>query len=116
MKNSKVKTYMGFAKRSGNLITGADTCIMNMKKKKVKLLIVAEDISENSKDKILSAAKASGTPYRMYGIGEELSHAIGSGGKMIFGIMEKGFAESITKEIDQESQDERRGSYDSEDR
>lgn len=113
---NKVKSYMGFAKRSGNLVSGADTCIINMKKQKVKLLIIAEDISENSMDKMVSAAAAGGIQYRVYGTGEELSKAVGTSGKMTFGILEKGFADSIAREIDQESQDERRGSYDSEDR
>ena len=45
---SKVLSYMGFAKKSGNLVSGVNTCSFNMARGKVKLAILAEDISENS--------------------------------------------------------------------
>lgn len=112
----KINSYMGFAKRSGNLIAGAETCIIYMKKKKVKLLVIAEDAAENSKKKLIEAADRSATPYRVFGESEELSHAIGSPGRTIFGILKSDFADSIQKEIDNKGQYERRGSYDSKDR
>ena len=46
---SKLESYLGFARKSGNLISGAGTCEINMAKGKVKLLIIAEDTAENSK-------------------------------------------------------------------
>ena len=49
--NRKVISYLGFAKKSGNLLTGVNTCSFAMAKGKVKLMILAEDISENSREK-----------------------------------------------------------------
>ena len=49
--NRKVISYLGFAKKSGNLLTGVNTCSFAMAKGKVKLMILAEDISENSRKK-----------------------------------------------------------------
>ena len=48
---SKIESYLGFATRSRNLITGSNTCLFAMNKKKVKLLILASDISENTMKK-----------------------------------------------------------------
>ena len=53
--NRKVISYLGFAKKSGNLLTGVNTCSFAMAKGKVKLMILAEDISENSRKKIMKA-------------------------------------------------------------
>ena len=43
---SKVESYLGFAKKSGNLMSGSNTCIFGMAKGKVRLVILADDISE----------------------------------------------------------------------
>ena len=50
---SKINSYLGFAKKSGNLMSGTNTCIFGISKGKVKLVILAEDISENSEKKIM---------------------------------------------------------------
>ena len=71
---SKLHSYMGFAKKSRNLIMGYNTCLFAMNKKKVKLLIIAEDTSEKA----------------------------GTGGRSIFGITDQNFAQVILKEIDKD--------------
>ena len=38
--NRKVISYLGFAKKSGNLLTGVNTCSFAMAKGKVKLMIL----------------------------------------------------------------------------
>ena len=100
---SKINSYMGFAKRSGNLIAGAETCIIYMKKKKVKLLLIAEDASENSKKKMISSANSFGVRYIVYGDSQELSKAVGSPGRTVFGILSSDFADTIEKEIQKDS-------------
>lgn len=101
--DSKLYTYLGFAKKSGNLVMGYNTCVFTMKKRKIKFLIIAQDISENSEKKIEKEAKKNQVPYRIYGSSEALSHAAGTSGRSIFGITDKNFAEVIMKEIDQGS-------------
>ena len=64
--NRKVISYLGFAKKSGNLLTGVNTCSFAMAKGKVKLMILAEDISENSRKKIMKEIRKYGvTSYRI---------------------------------------------------
>ena len=64
---SKVESYLGFAARARSLSTGYNTCIFMMEKRKLKLLILTEDLSENSKEKMLRAAKQYEVPCRTYG-------------------------------------------------
>ena len=97
---SKLASYMGFAKKSGNLVMGFNTCVFSMAKNKVKLLIIAADIAENSGKKIEKEAKKYQVPYRIYGTTDELSQMAGTGGRSIFGITDDNFANVILKEID----------------
>ena len=45
---NKVFSYMGFAAKARKLVTGYNTCDYMMEKRKIRLLILAEDLSENS--------------------------------------------------------------------
>ena len=97
----KILSYMGFARKSGNLISGSNTCSITMKKGKVKLLLIAEDASDNTKDKMTNEAKARGVCVMIYGDGEEMSHAVGESGRTVFGITDVNFAQVIKKEIEE---------------
>lgn len=94
---SKLHSYMGFAKKSRNLLMGYNTCVFAMNKGKVKLLIVAEDISENTGKKIEKEAKKHQVPYVVYGKSDDLSQMAGTGGRSIFGITDQNFADVISK-------------------
>ncbi len=103
----KIDSYLGFAKKSGSLIAGYNTCAAAIEKKKLKLLIICEDVSENSMEKIRKLARAGGTEYRIYGSSEEIGHASGSPGRGIFGVADRNFADVIKKEIDSEKSEEK---------
>ena len=100
MFKNKVESYMGFAAKSRNLVTGYNTCIMMMGKRKVKLLILCEDLVENTIDKMVSECNKNKVAYRIFGSSDDLSYVTGKAGKGIFGITDKHFAEIICKEID----------------
>ena len=77
-----------------------------MEKRKIKLLILAENLSENSREKMTAAADKQGVPYRIYGKIEELSRMTGTEGKGIFGLADDNFAKVILSEIDRQSLEE----------
>jgi len=72
-----------------------------MKRGKVKLLIIACDVSENTLKKMVWEAEKSGARYRVYGKIDELSHITGYEGRGVFGITGENFSDIITKEIDE---------------
>lgn len=106
MKRSKVESYLGFAAKARKISTGYNTCLFMMEKRKIKLLILAEDLSENSREKMTAAADKQGVPYRIYGKIEDLSHMTGMEGKGIFGLADGNFAKVILSEIDRQSLEE----------
>ena len=97
--NSKALTLMGFAKKSGNLVSGVNTCSFNLSRGKVRLMILAEDISQGSEKKMKEIRKA-GVDYIKSGTIDEMSHVTGTSGRSVFGILDRNFAEAILKEIE----------------
>lgn len=100
MTRDKVYSYLGFAARSRNLVTGYNTCSMMMDKNKIKLLILTEDLAENTVKKMQQQCGRTKTEYRIFGESDVLSHRTGNSGKGIFGVTDRHFAEIICKEID----------------
>ena len=96
---TKAMSLLGFAKKSGNLVSGVNTCGFAIGKGKAKLVILAEDISAGSEKKIMKEIRKKGVPYIKYGTIEELSHIAGESGRSVFAVLDKGFAESILREL-----------------
>ena len=95
---AKVMSYLGFAAKAGKIVNGYNTCMFMMEKRKVRLVLLAADLAENSIKKMISLASKHRVPYRVFGTMEELSHMTGTAG--IFAITDTNFAEVILKEID----------------
>lgn len=96
----KIDSYLGFAKKSKNLLTGFHTCMDGMKKGKVKLLILTEDLSENTAKKLRKVAEEKNVLVRVYGKSEEVSRITGSQDRGIFAISDANFTAVILKELD----------------
>lgn len=99
MKREKISSYIGFARKSRNLAMGSETVINYMNKKKIHLLLIASDISENSLEKLVRKAEQGNVKYIIFGTSEELSLMAGSENRVCFGIMDKNLAEVISNEI-----------------
>jgi len=100
MKN-KIFTLLGFAQKSGNLLTGENTCELYLKKKKVVLMIVSEDASENTVKKMVSHSRKYGVPLYQFGTRDELSVSIGKANRAVIGIKDNGFAKKIVELLSQ---------------
>ena len=95
----KVLSLMGFAKKSGNLVSGVNTCSFAIGKGKAKLVILTEDISAGSEKKIMKEIRKSGTEFVKYSTIDDLSHAVGQSGRSVFAITDDQFAKTILNEI-----------------
>lgn len=91
----KLLTMLGFAIKSGNIITGDDTCEMYMKKGRVYLLIVAADASDNTKDKFRFLTAKQNVRLFEISTKEELSQAIGKYNRAVFGVTNRKFASAL---------------------
>lgn len=99
----KIASYMGFASKAGKIASGTNTCIFTMAKGKARLLIIACDMAENSKEKLISAARQNDVEYRIFGHADDLAHYTGRYGAGAFAVTDNNFAEVIAQTIDDTS-------------
>lgn len=100
----KIHSYLGFAKRSRNLISGYNSCMHAIGRGKIYLLILTEDLSENTKEKFLAIAESEKIPLRIHENMEKIQEMTGEIGRGIYGITEKNLAKAIINEIDKYGQ------------
>ncbi len=97
MKN-KILSLLGIILRSGNLVSGDDTTLSDLKKGKIKLIIIANDASENTKKLFKDKSEYRNVPYIIEFTKEELGKSIGKSSRAVIGIKNDQFATKI-KEI-----------------
>ena len=103
MKKKTPEGYLGLARRAGKIVSGYRTCVHIIGRGSIKLMIVAEDASDNTKDKFTALCKKFGVPCLIYGTAESLSRAAGLSGIGVFGITDRNFADLMIKEISNET-------------
>lgn len=97
---NKVYGLLGLMARARKITYGADACLEEIKKKKIKLVLVAEDASEKTKKNFRYYCTENQIPIVFYGEIDNLSKAIGKSNKAIIGIKDSGVAQKIQKMID----------------
>lgn len=89
---SKLYSFLGLMQRSGNIVSGDDGVEIDIKKAKCKLLIIAEDASDNTKKKFFNMAQYRNVPVIIFGTKEELGGAIGKSARAALSVRDDGFA------------------------
>lgn len=97
MENKKILGLIGLSARARKISFGADSVELQIKKKKVYLIIVANDASNRTKEKFEKLSKEYNVPIIITGEIEELSKAIGKSNKAILGIEDMNLASEIQK-------------------
>ncbi len=93
----KIKSLLGFASKAGKISSGGEQVIRSVRMGKAWLVILAEDVSENSKKRIKDKCKYYEVELIEIMQRDELSKCIGKKNKTCVAINDKGFAESIMK-------------------
>lgn len=90
-------TMLGFAKKAGKISSGEGITLDNIKSNRAKIVILANDASDNTAKRIKDKSK-----YRNITVIEvldryEIGRAIGQQERVVVSITDKGFSESIQK-------------------
>lgn len=97
----KVLSLLGLCQRARKLVAGEFLCEKVIRQKgSAKLVILATDASDNTKDKFISSCEYHKVPIRLYSDKESLGHAIGKGLRASIVVIDEGFAKSLLKHID----------------
>ncbi len=97
MSNSKVYGLLGLTAKAGKITFGSEACEEAIAKKKIKLLIIAEDSSEKTKKHFKEKCEENKIEFYLFGNIESISKAIGKANKAVIGINDKNLAGAIRK-------------------
>lgn len=99
MENNKLLSLLGFAQKAGKLASGDETCELWLKKRKVKLILLASDAAENTLEKWQHVARNNNVPVHVFSDRDTLSHAIGKSNRTVLAVLDTGFARQMVKLI-----------------
>lgn len=103
MKQSRnVYGTLGLAMKSGNVASGEFLTEQAVRSGTAKLVIVAEDASDNTKKKFLNSCSYYKVPIAVFGDKDALGSAIGKEFRASLAVLNEGFASSISKNLDLE--------------
>ncbi|MBQ7794803.1 MAG: ribosomal L7Ae/L30e/S12e/Gadd45 family protein [Clostridia bacterium] len=105
---NKVLGLIGLAKRAGRMSGGAELCEEAVRQGKSRLIIIASDISENSRKAICDCCRHYGVKYITYATKSELGSAVGAEIRAVISINDDGLAKAIEEKITAVSE-ERKG-------
>lgn len=97
MINKKILGLIGFAARTRKIVFGADSVEADIRTKKVKIALIAEEASDRTKEKFKNLCEKYDIPYIIKGDIDTLSKAIGKSNKAIIGVKEENLANEIKK-------------------
>lgn len=96
----KALNLLGLAMRAGKVITGTETVIADLNKNKVKIVIIASDLHENTLEKVNRASQKNNIPVVNVFNTSELEHAIGKK-RRVLGLIDNGFSKALVKRINE---------------
>ena len=97
MINKKILGLIGLSAKARKISYGADSVEIQLKKKKVKLIIVAEDASDRTQNKFIKVSNEYNVPIIILSEIDEISKTIGKSNKAIIGIEEENISLEIQK-------------------
>ena len=101
MMNEPIQQFLGLAMRAGQVKTGESVILNDLKKNKIKLVIVATDASANTTKLIRNKCDSYHISLRIFGTRAELGQALGKAERVNVGITDKGFASKLLSMIDE---------------
>ncbi len=95
--NNKFLSLLGLCQRAGKLVSGELPCEKAIKSGKVKLLIISEDASDNTKKKFSNTALQNNVEFICTENKESIGRAIGKDLRSTAAIVDEGFARQLKK-------------------
>jgi len=94
---NKFLQFLGLTKRAGKLLEGYNKCEDGIKYHKIKLIIISNEVSQNTKDKFKNLCDRNDV-YKIDNInGEDLSNSIGVSKIGVIGVTDWKMSEELIK-------------------
>lgn len=96
---NKVATFIGFAKKAGKLSYGMDACQKSCVQGRAEIIIIANDFSGNSRQKIEEIADRSKVATLSYETKQKLGELLGQRDVGVLSVEEANLANGIKKAV-----------------
>lgn len=100
MKIDNVLRMLGLATKAGKLVSGEFMTENAVKSHEACVVIIATDVSENTRKKFRNMCEYHNVELREYSDKNALGHAIGKEFRASLAVTDKGLAEAIMKKMD----------------
>ena len=97
---NKIYGLLGISMKAGKIVFGTDSTMDMISRRRVKLVIIAEDSSDRTIRHFKEKCDEYNIPYYIFGNKDEISKAIGKENKAVIGIKNKNLADAIKKILD----------------
>lgn len=95
LRKNKLKTLIGFAYKSRKLVSGEQLTLDQIKRNSVRLVFLSKDASENTAKRIKDKSRTRNIPVCELFDRHELGQAIGKQERVVIGITDRNFANSM---------------------
>ena len=93
---------ISLANKAGKLVSGEDAVRNSIRSSKAKLVLLAEDASDNTKKRFINSAAFYNIALVTWGSKEELGSSIGKSERSVIGITDEGFSKSLKEKLEVE--------------
>jgi ribosomal protein L7Ae-like RNA K-turn-binding protein len=94
-----VYQMIGFATKAGKVSAGTMAAKTSLLRKRARLLLVSSDISEKTKESLLSTCEKNQIPWVTFGDKYRLGNCVGKAYRVAITINDDGFAEAILSSL-----------------
>lgn len=94
---------LGLASKAGKLVSGEEVVRNSIRQGKVKLLIISEDASDNTKKRFINTADFYKVTTYFWGSKEQLGSSIGKSDRSVVGITDDNFTKSVASLLNAEN-------------
>lgn len=97
--NIKIASIIGMANKANKIVSGEEILRKSIREKKVKLIIIAKDASDNTKKRFSNSASYYDIPYYTVLTKYDFSKSLGWKNRSVIGITDSNFANTLEKLI-----------------
>ena len=93
----KVFGLLSIAAKAGKVVSGSDTVMEEIRKRRARLVILSVDASANTLKQFRDKSSYRDIPLTVYGRSEELGRAVGRTPRVVVCVLDEGLSNSILK-------------------
>jgi ribosomal protein L7Ae-like RNA K-turn-binding protein len=100
MKTEKIQGLLGLARKAGSVLIGSRETRDGLRRRTVRLVLVASDGSPRDRQRLERVARESRTPLVVVGTREELGQGVGRGPIAVVGLTNANLAAAVRARLD----------------